>query len=146
MKKKKSESDYDVGYRKPPKHTQFKPGKSGNPKGRPKGRKNYTTIVREALAKKVAVSEGGRVREVSYAEAVLMALAAKALKGDVRAAESLLRLMQQHLAGGDEAESGSAIDPEIVIQFIDAKGRPKSIGKSSSDGKEARSSLRRSEN
>lgn len=146
MKKKKSESDYDVGYRKPPKHTQFKPGKSGNPKGRPKRRKNYTTIVREALSKKVAVSEGGRVREVSYAEAVVMALTAKALKGDVRAAESLLRLMQRHLAGWDEAESGSAIDPEIVIQFIDAKGRPKSIGKNSADGKEARSSLRRSEN
>ena len=47
----------DIGYCKPPKHSQFKPGRSGNPRGRPKGAKNETTILREILNKRIAIRE-----------------------------------------------------------------------------------------
>ena len=43
---------YEVGYGKPPKHTQFKPGQSGNRKGRPRGQRNFRTVVNDALKRK----------------------------------------------------------------------------------------------
>jgi Family of unknown function (DUF5681) len=57
------EPDYDVGYRKPPRHTRFAKGQSGNPRGRPPGAKNLKTLLSEALNETVIVSEnGGRQR------------------------------------------------------------------------------------
>ena len=60
-----SKSDYEVGYKKPPKDTQFKPGQSGNPLGRPKGTKNLKTDLMEELGQKIVVREGDRPLEVS---------------------------------------------------------------------------------
>ncbi len=45
-----SGSDYEVGYGKPPRHTRFQPGRSGNPRGRPKDTKNLKTDLIEELA------------------------------------------------------------------------------------------------
>ena len=56
--------EYEVGHGKPPKHTQFKPGESGNPKGRPKGTKNLATDLSEELAEMIVVNEGGRQLDV----------------------------------------------------------------------------------
>jgi hypothetical protein len=53
----RSDGTHAVGYKRPPVDRQFKPGQSGNPKGRPKGRKNLKTIVVEALHKKVKVRD-----------------------------------------------------------------------------------------
>ena len=50
-----SKSDYEVGYRKPPKHTRFKPGQSGNLRGRPKGTKNLKTDLMEELGEKILI-------------------------------------------------------------------------------------------
>src|ERR1700712_5404851 len=57
--------DYEVGYCRPPVATRFTT--TGNPKGRPKGSKNYATILREKLNAKVTVREGGRRRRMSKA-------------------------------------------------------------------------------
>lgn len=53
------EPAYEVGYKRPPKDHQFRKGKSGNPKGRPKGSKGFGTLVRENLAKPVQVRFDG---------------------------------------------------------------------------------------
>ena len=141
MKRKEKRPDYDVGYGKPPKHTRFKPGKSGNPKGRPKVRKNFRALLAEALFKKVTVSDGGQIREISRVEALLTALVAKAIKGDARSLETLLRLMQQHFPGGDEDAGKLAEEPQrVVVQFVDSKGRPKSINNNGCDNQKRPSS------
>src|SRR5829696_4062755 len=57
-------SDYEVGYKKPPVHTRFQKGKSGNPRGRPKGSANYLTLLRRVLAQKVTISDGGNTRKI----------------------------------------------------------------------------------
>jgi Family of unknown function (DUF5681) len=85
-------STYKVGYGKPPKARQFKRGKSGNPKGRPKGSLNLATDLTAELGEHITVREDGRPRKVSKQRALIKSLMAKALQGDVRAMTSLLAL------------------------------------------------------
>jgi Family of unknown function (DUF5681) len=81
-----------VGYGKPPRSGQFKPGKSGNPKGRPKGSSNLATDLAEELNEKITVREDGHARRVSKQRALIKSLMAKALQGDVRANATILAL------------------------------------------------------
>jgi hypothetical protein len=85
--------DYEVGFGKPPKHTRFQKGHSGNPRGRPRGSLNTSTLLEQALKEKVVVSENGRRKKVSKHRAILKQLVNKAAQGDHRAIQLLL--MQQ---------------------------------------------------
>jgi hypothetical protein len=67
-------SDYEVGHGKPPKSTQFKKGQSGNPKGRPKGSKNFATVYHKVGREFVTVKENGRTRRLTKQEALLVDL------------------------------------------------------------------------
>ncbi len=97
--------DYEVGYGRPPKRGRFKPGQSGNPKGRPKGRKNIHTILEETLFRLVTITENGRKRKAPAIEALFLSLLRKSLDGDMRAFEKLLRQlpMLQAAMAADEA-------------------------------------------
>lgn len=86
---------YEIGYKRPPKDHQFKKGKSGNPKGRPKGSKSFATLVRENLAKPIQVKLDGKLRTVSMGEAILMRSLRDAVSGGKRAAEQGLKLMER---------------------------------------------------
>ena len=87
--------DYEVGFGKTPKASRFKPGQSGNPKGRPKASNNFTTDLQSLLAAPVKVKRDGKLQIVSSQKAVLLRLVDKALaKGDFRALKKLLELAQ----------------------------------------------------
>jgi hypothetical protein len=112
--------DYSVGYGKPPKPTRFKPGQSGNPKGRPKGTKNLATDLNEELAEKIIVNEGGRTLKISKQRAMIKSLLAKALKGDTRAASVLLKLLidaEQATTHNALAEALTRDDRAILENF-----------------------------
>jgi len=83
---------YAVGYGRPPKATQFKPGRSGNPKGRTKGQRSLASEVRELLLAKVPIVENGRRRYVPRVAAVYLALWQNAMKGNTRAIQHFLEL------------------------------------------------------
>lgn len=114
--------DYEVGYGKPPKNMQFKPGESGNPKGRPRGTKNLATDLSEELAEKIVVNEGGRQLKISKQRAMIKSLLAKALKGDTRAASVLLKLLidaEQATTRNAVADALSEDDQEILASFAE---------------------------
>jgi hypothetical protein len=83
---------YEVGYGKPPRDSQYRPGQSGYPAGRRKGVRNLKTDVKRTLKMPVKVTKGGRTRTRSTQEAALMVLREKALNGNTRALERLLEL------------------------------------------------------
>jgi hypothetical protein len=91
-------NNYEVGYGKPPKSGQFTKGKSGNPRGRPKGRLNLATDLAAELSQKITVREDGRSCTISKQRALVKALLAKALQGDVRAMTALLGLYARLIA------------------------------------------------
>ena len=98
--------DFEVGYGKPPKETQFKKGESGNPQGRPKGTKNLKTELMEELQEQILVREGRFEKTVSKQRAMLKSLTANAVKGDTRAATLILNLVYRlfHADEADDAE------------------------------------------
>jgi hypothetical protein len=99
----KKDSKYDVGYGRPPQHSRFKPGQSGNPKGKPKGAKNLSTIVNNAIKEKVVVTENGKRKTISKLEVVIKQLSNKAATGDPKAIQQLLPLVQMIESRAEEA-------------------------------------------
>jgi hypothetical protein len=97
---------YPVGYKRPPMHSRFAAGKSGNPSGRAKGSQNLRTIFKKVMAEKVSLREGGDVRKVSKAEAIVRGMVVSAMKGDSKSAAAVLRLAEQT---GEFAEERSEI-------------------------------------
>jgi hypothetical protein len=75
-------NNYVVGKGRPPLSTRWKPGQSGNFKGRPRGAKNMMSYFRQELNRKIVIKEGGRVRKVTSREAIAMTATNLALKGD----------------------------------------------------------------
>src|SRR5271166_1505567 len=86
--------EYEVGYAKPPRHAGFQKGRSGNPKGRPKGSKNFGTLVSEALDEKVSLTEDGRRRRITKRELVIKQLVNKSASADLRAIKQLTDIVQ----------------------------------------------------
>jgi len=105
-----------VGYRNPPKASQFKPGQSGNPRGRPKGVANLATDLAAELGEEVIISGGGgRPRQITKQRALIKALMAKALEGDVRATTALLALYARVIAEPPTDEGASVGEDELLI-------------------------------
>ena len=103
--KKKPKKGYEVGYKKPPKHSQFKPGQSGNPNGRPKGTKNLKTDLEEELKERIPIKEAGKAKKVSKQRAMVKALMAKAVSGDTKAVNIVMGMISKLMIGEEAAET-----------------------------------------
>src|SRR5690348_13772489 len=122
--------DYEVGYGRPPRHTRFKKGRSGNPRGRSPGSRNLSTLLCEALNEPVVVAENGGRRKISKRQAIVKQLVNQSAKGDWPAAKLLIQIVQD-LEPPTEPEpsqdSFGAAD-EKVIEQLKARLRGKKPG------------------
>jgi Family of unknown function (DUF5681) len=127
--------DYEVGYGKPPSHARFKKGRSGNPQGRPKGAKNSTTLLNEALSEPVVITHNGRRKTVSKKQAIMMQIVNKAASGDHRAIQLLLLnqipLIEERLAATQPATGEAPLVPRCIGG---GKARPRARDRKNSEG------------
>jgi hypothetical protein len=108
------------GYKRPPKMTQFKPGQSGNPRGRPKGTRNLRTDLAETLSGRVVICKDGKQRRISRQEAMLLSLFNKAVQGDVKAATTVLNMTARLIppVEAPHEENLSEADEQIIADFL----------------------------
>jgi Family of unknown function (DUF5681) len=123
------DQDYQVGYGKPPVHSRFKPGTSGNPQGRPKRSRNLRTIIQEALTKTIKVREGDEIRSISKLEGVVLRQVESALKGNDRAALATLKITAQvglldERDGAGEVPALSPAEKALVDEVLDRASIP----------------------
>ena len=109
--------DYETGYAKPPKSGQFKKGKSGNKKGRPKGSKNAKTLVNEVLNERVEITEAGKKKKISKIEALVRKAFSQAMKGDPKARAMFFELHQSEDPTAQGDERLEAIELADVLEF-----------------------------
>jgi hypothetical protein len=126
MKTRKPRS-YAIGYGKPPTTSRFKPGKSGNAKGRPKGQKNLKTLIRQAMTAMISVQEGTSSRKVSKLEGVVLRQLQSALKGDDRSAMAVMKIATQLGILDEAADAGaetmlSPSDERILHELVERQG------------------------
>lgn len=84
----------DVGYGRPPRHSQFKKGQSGNPKGRRPKSRNTSTLLAEELDKLITVKDGNGARRISKREALITSLVNDGITGKNQARQLLLRILE----------------------------------------------------
>lgn len=120
-KPSKPAGDYRVGYRRPPPGRRFKQGKSGNPRGRPKGRKSLGRVLIEALSRRITVQENGKDRKMLMRDVIVQGLVNDAARRDPKAVRLLFALIGRY---GDSLEQDTDMvslllqDETIIAEFV----------------------------
>ena len=122
-----------VGYGRPPTHTQFKPGVSGNPKGRAKKAPSFSEVTEQVLNKKIEMRAGEQVLRMSNKEALIQSAIRQALAGKPRLLAVLPAIMryesESQQGRGDASPTLAADDEAILSDFLarhrDAENPPK---------------------
>lgn len=116
MRKKKG-SEFPVGYKKPPRHTRFKPGQSGNPNGRPRKKVTLAESIERELNTRITVNEGGKQRTITKLDAIAKQQTNKAVNGDLKAAALLMKAI-----GPRESDLKDNLSPLVhAMRAIHAK-------------------------
>jgi hypothetical protein len=122
-----SSEENNVGYKRPPRHTRFKKGQSGNPKGRPKGHLNLKTDLTNELGERIRLNQDGKPVKLTKQQALVKSLVARAIKGDPRANGVLFPLILRvfDIEPIEEADKAplSQSDELILKDFIAGLGK-----------------------
>src|SRR5712671_2211361 len=111
-----SESGYKVGPCRPPLHTRFKKGQSGNPGGR--SAKSLPALLADALSETVYVTTDGRGCKITKREALVMQMVDKSASADLRATKMLIDMMK------DVERKAGAVAPDTCASVPDEGREP----------------------
>ncbi len=115
----KPHTEYDVGYKKPPKSTQFKKGQSGNPKGRPKLYKSFNDDLLDELKEPIVTKENGKEKTITKQRAVIKRIINSALNTNIAAYRILAYWLKGHRDIQSEKDTGiSEDDRKIIDEYI----------------------------
>ena len=115
-------AEFEVGYRKPPVASRFKPGRSGNPGGRPK-RPSMNGAFDRVANRMLTVRQGGRKRRMIAVEAFLLGLMDRALKGDRVAEREMCRLIGARGVTAVGAVPGLQASAPVIFTAVFPPGR-----------------------
>ncbi len=115
-----SAEDDKVGYCKPPRHTRFKPGQSGNPRGRPRKNRSVEALIKRELDSTIVLKEGGRELRISKREALIKQLVNRAISGD----QKPMQLVLAHLEKNKDIEPFTTTDADDA-ELLKALGNTK---------------------
>jgi predicted DNA-binding ribbon-helix-helix protein len=123
--------DYEVGYGKPPRHTRFTKGQSGNPKGRQPETKNLSSLLDQELNRRVVVAADGKRKAITKWRAFIKQLVDRATAGDLRAGKLILDLYSdtERRAEATSSQTADFTDADLkVIEQLKAQLRGKKRG------------------
>lgn len=124
---------YEIGYRRPPKTSQFTKGKSGNSKGRPKGSKNFVTLLEKELSQAIVVNENGKRKSITRLQAMVKKMVAGALQGDQKAVLTLFEIMRR--TGQFDKTDAASLLPDNYEAILDAYVQRRQPGPQRSESK-----------
>lgn len=119
--KPKASKPYTVGYGKPPIHTRFRKGESGNPRGKKKGQKSLKAVVEKVFQEKVSIRTARGTRQVTKLDALVQKLMNDALTGDAKAVVHIVRLakeagLTQEAAAIEAASQELAEEDRLILE------------------------------
>ena len=109
---------YQIGYRRPPISGRFKKGKSGNPKGRPKGSSNFLTLLEKELGQSVVVNDNGKKRTITRMQAMVKRIVNGALQGDQKTVLTLVEILRR--TGRFETPTVDSLLPDNYEALLDS--------------------------
>jgi len=110
---------YSVGYAKPPLHTRFQKGQSGNRKGRPVGSRNTATLLDKTFNERVLIKKNGRQKKITKAELIVELVFNKAASGDWRPLKLLFEHLLSSREGGAEPFRGKEGRAKTLLEALD---------------------------
>jgi hypothetical protein len=114
---------YEIGYRRPPASGRFRKGPSGNPKGRPKGSRNFLTLLEQELSQTIVVNENGKKKTMTRLQAVVKRIVTRALQGDQKELLTLFEILRRTGSferSSDEADEADELLPDDYEAILDA--------------------------
>jgi hypothetical protein len=120
-----ADSQESVGYGRPPVASRFRPGTSGNPKGRPKGSKNLKMLIKDAMTANIPVQAGDSTRRVTRLEGVVLRQLQSALRGSDKAAMAVIKMALQlgflEDPAGNASDGGLSREDESILRELVAR-------------------------
>jgi hypothetical protein len=113
-----------AGDRRPPRSTRFRPGQSGNPRGRPKGAQSLRGLVVSALGERVEAKENGRRRRITKLEATVKQLVNRAASGDQRATQFVFTLLGEDRRDEPPFAFDTEADALVISELVRRLSRP----------------------
>lgn len=111
-----SQNEYEVGYKRPPRKYQFKPGQSGNPKGRPKANRDFSLDITDELNEIISIKESGKVKKITKKRALAKRLVNDALSGKVASTKIITSILASIPIKQEDLDKELSVDDAQILK------------------------------